>query len=82
MDIDMEKLSGESKENYYTYQAKHGAEENLSYVAVPHRRDWHLDYQQEAAPRYKEAERRALRYNRAFRHALAQKRQLLSAYIK
>ncbi len=41
MDIDMEELCGERNEN-----TKHiGAEEDLSYVAVPHMRDSHLDYQ-------------------------------------
>ena len=30
---------------HHTNQAKHGGEENLSYVAVPHMRDSHLDYQ-------------------------------------
>ena len=39
-------------------------------MAVPYMRDSHLDYQQEAAPRRKEAQGRALRHNRAFRDAL------------
>jgi hypothetical protein len=39
-------------------------------VAVPHMRDSYLDYQQKATPRYKEAQGRALHYERAIRDAL------------
>ena len=36
-------------------------------MAVPYMRDPHLDYQQEETPRYKEAQGRALHYERAVR---------------
>ena len=36
-------------------------------MAVPYMRDSHLDYQQEATPKYKEAQGRALHYQRAIR---------------
>ena len=39
-------------------------------MAVPYMRDSHLDYQQEATPKYKEAQGRALHYERAVRDPL------------